>query len=164
MTGLLGLAVVVIVLLVSGWWLSWIATRLDRAHSRVERSWAVLDATLVRRAQRATDLSRDRPLDRSADAVRAAASRALEPDLSHHEREAAESALTRVLDRAALPGLEREQDRAVLARRLHNDAVSTAQALRHRPVVRIFRLAGWAAEPKPFEMAEASPLVWSGGE
>jgi len=154
------LAVVVIVLLMMGWWLSWLATRLDRAHARVERSWAGLDAALVRRAQRAAEMARAPGVDPATtllvcDAVAAA----LEVDLSHESREQAESNLSHVLDLVALPGVELEQDRATLARRLHNDAVSTARALRRRSLVRIFRLAGHAAEPKPFEMVDDQQLV-----
>ncbi len=155
MSVLLALALVVIVLLAVGWWLCWLATRLDRAHARVERSWAVLDTELVRRAQRAAQLAQDPCVDPASTLlVCDAAAAALELDLSHGAREQAESTLTHVLDLVALTGLELEQDRATLARRLHNDAVSTARAIRRRRLVRAFRLAGRAASPRPFEMAD----------
>ncbi len=155
MTWLQWLALVVIVLLAAGWWLSWLATRLDRAHARVERSWAVLDTELVRRAQRAAQLAQVPEVDpASALLVCDAAGAALERDLSRDAREQAESTLTHVVDLVALTGLELEQDRACLARRLHNDAVTTARAIRSRPVVRAFRLAGRATDPQPFEMAD----------
>jgi hypothetical protein len=93
-----------------------------------------------------------------------AAAAALEPELPRHLRELAESTLSHVLDLVVLAGVEREQERATLARRLHNDAVSTAVRLRRRRSVRWFRLAGWAEEPAPFEMADDHGLVWSGGE
>lgn len=158
------LSSVITVLLAIGWWLTWLATRLDRAHSRVERSWAVLDAALVRRAQRAVEAAQAPGVDPATtllicDAVGVA----LDPDLGHHDREQAESALSNVLAVVGLSGIEAEQDRASLARRLHNDAVITAGSLRRRPVVRIFRLAGWAADPKPFEMADHQ-LVWPSGQ
>jgi hypothetical protein len=165
MTGLLALAGVVIVLLMNGWWLSWLATRLDRAHHRVERSWATLDAALVRRAQRATEVARGIDVDPATTLlVCDAAAAALEVDLPRDAREQVESTLSHVLDLVELPGVELEQDRAILARRLHNDAVSTARSLRRRPVVRIFGLAGRAPEPKPFEMADDQQLLWPGGE
>ena len=165
MTLLTALAAGVIILLSVGWWLSWLATRLDRAHGRVERSWAALDVALVRRAQRAADVARESGVDPATTLlVCDAAAVALEIDLAHEEREQAESALSHVLGLVALSGLEQEQDRAVLARRLYNDAVSTARALRDRPIVRTFRLAGHAVEPKPFEMADDQQLVWSGGQ
>jgi hypothetical protein len=165
MTALLWLAAVVIVLLVSGWWISWIATRLDRAHARAERTWAVLDTALVRRAQRAVEVARDPTVDPATTLlVCDAAAAALELDLPQQRREDAESTLSHVLDMVGLSGLELEQDRASLARRLHNDAVSTVRSLRQRPVVRTFRLAGFAREPRPFEMADDQQLVWPGGE
>jgi hypothetical protein len=154
------LALVVIALLVAGWWLSWLATRLDRAHTRVERSWAILDAALVRRAQAAVEVARRPVVDPASTLlVCDAAAEALEPDLAPGAREGAESALSHVLDLVALPGLDPERDRCALARRLHNDAVTTARTLRRRPVVRLFRLAGRAAEPRPFEMADSGASV-----
>jgi hypothetical protein len=156
-TTLVALAAVVAGLLVLGWWLSWLAGRLDRAHTRVERNWAVLDAALVRRAQRAVELARGPQVDPATTLVVCdAAAGALEPDLDRSGREQAESDLSAVLDLAALPGMGREQERVMLARRLHNDAVSTARTLRRRLLVRVFRLAGRAAEPTPFEMADSS--------
>lgn len=165
MSTLLAMACVLIVLLVCGWWLSWLATRLDRAHARVERTWATLDTALVRRAQRAAELAQRPGVDPASTLlVCDAAAVALELDLSPELREQAESTLSHVLNLVGLPGLELEQERATLARRLHNDAVSTASSLRRRPVVRTFRLAGWAAPPRPFEMADDQELVWSGGK
>ena len=59
-------------------------------------------------------------------------------------------------------GLADLQDRAVLSRRLHNDAVATARRLHRRRTVRLFRLAGYAAEPTPFEMADDRRPSWAG--
>lgn len=142
-----------IALLGLGWWLSWVATRLDRAHARVEGAWSALDAALVRRAARAAEVVGD--LDPATGLlVGAAAAEALEADLSHPARERAESDLSQVLTLAALPGLGDEAQRVGLARRLHNDAVATARTLRGRRLVRLFRLAGHADMPEPFEMIE----------
>lgn len=161
---MLWLASVIIGLLIIGWWLTWLATRLDRAHARVERSWAVLDAALVRRAQRAVESAQAPGVDPATTLLICdAAGGALDPDLGHHDREQAESALSHVLALVALSGIQAEQDRACLARRLHNDAVIIAGSLRRRPVVRVFRLAGWATDPKPFEMADHQ-LVWPSGQ
>jgi hypothetical protein len=52
--------------------------------------------------------------------------------------------------------LASERARASMCRRLHNDAVATALLLRRRYAVRILRLAGRTAEPRPFEMEEGS--------
>ena len=164
MTLLGGLAALVILLLVA-WWLSGLASRLDRALARVQRSWAVLDTALVRRAERAVELARVPGVDPATTLlVCDAAAEALELDLPQGTREQAESNLSHVLDLVQLPGLELEQERTVLARRLHNDAVSTARGLRRRPGVRAFRLADPSAEPQPFEMADDQQLVWWGGE
>lgn len=151
---LLGLPVLIVVVLLGfGWWLSGIATRLDRAHVRVEGAWSALDAALVRRAARATEVVGD--LDPATGLlVGAAAAEALEADLDQPARERAESDLSRVLALAALPGLGEEIQRVGLARRLHNDAVATARTLRRRRLVRLFRLAGHADMPAPFEMTE----------
>lgn len=128
---LLGLPVLIVVVLLGfGWWLSGIATRLDRAHVRVEGAWSALDAALVRRAARATEVVGD--LDPATGLlVGAAAAEALEVDLDQPARE-----------------------RVGLARRLHNDAVATARTLRRRRLVRLLRLAGHADMPAPFEMTE----------
>jgi hypothetical protein len=53
--------------------------------------------------------------------------------------------------------LASERARASICRRLHNDAVATALFLRRRFTVRILRLAGGTAEPRPFEMADGPP-------
>ena len=50
------MGLVVIAALILGWRITWLATRLDRAKARAERTWDALDAALVRRAQRALEL------------------------------------------------------------------------------------------------------------
>jgi len=91
-----------------------------------------------------------------------AANAALEPHLSRHAREHAESDLSHVLDAVGpmLPAhcirLDSERARTSICRRVHNDAVATALSLRRRYTVRILQLAGRAAEPRPFEMAEGN--------
>ncbi len=153
MTSVVVLLVVIIVLLALGWWLSWLATRLDRAHARAERTWAALDAALVRRAQRSLEVAADDRVDPAATLlVCDAAARALGADL-REEREQAESTLSQVLIAAGLVGLPVEQERVDLARRLHNDAVVTARMLRKGRTARLFRLAGRAHQPVPFEIA-----------
>jgi hypothetical protein len=160
------MSLVIIVALILGWRISWLATRVDRANARAERTWAALDAALVRRADRALELVLIPGIDpATALLVSDAAVAALEPNLSRRDRERAESDLSHVLD-AVVPmlsdsasRLESEQARASICRRLHNDAVTTALSLRRRYTVRILRLAGRAAEPRPFEMAEGRFVV-----
>jgi hypothetical protein len=164
------LDLVIIVALIIGWRITWLATRVDRANVRAERTWAALDAALVRRAQRALE----RVLVTGSDPATAllvsdAAKAALEPDLSRHDREHAESYLSHVLDAVGpmLPGssrgLEAECARASICRRLHNDAVATALSLRRRRTVRILKLAGRAVEPRPFEMADGAMCAVAAG-
>jgi hypothetical protein len=173
------LALVIIVALIIGWHVTWLATRVDRANVRAERTWAALDAALVRRAQRALELVLMPGIDpATALLVSEAATAALEPKLSRHDRERAESDLSHVLDAVGpmLPTsynrLESERARASICRRLHNDAVATALSLRRRYTVRILQLAGRAGEPRPFEMADGqcahsdgwSPAVGEAGQ
>jgi hypothetical protein len=157
------LAVLIIVLVILAWRIAWLTSRVHRATVRTERTWSALDAALVGRAQRATDLVTMPGIDPpTALLVLDAAAAALEPDLCRGERERAESALSHVLDAVdpMLPAspseLASERARASIYRRLHNDAVSTALALRRRHTVRILRLARRSVEPRPFEMAEGS--------
>jgi 8-oxo-dGTP pyrophosphatase MutT (NUDIX family) len=160
------LVVVLLVALVLGPWLLGTATRLDRLHVRTDAAWAGMDAALARRAvvARAVVAAGCLP-PATADALRAAADRAELAD--RVEREAAENELSRLLgelDRAAIPvGLAEELDdteqRVMLARRVHNDAVRDTRALRRRRLVRWLRLAGTAVRPEYFEIAEPDPAA-----
>jgi hypothetical protein len=157
------LAVIIIVGVVLVWRISWLATRVHRATTRAERTWSVLDAALVGRAQRAAELVMMRSIDpATALLVLDAAVATLDPDLCQRQRELTESDLSHVLDAVdpMLPArpseLDMERARASMYRRLHNDAVSTALGLRRRHTVRIFRLARRSVEPRPFEMAEGT--------
>ncbi|MGH3437028.1 MAG: NUDIX hydrolase [Sciscionella sp.] len=158
---LVALAIVVLVIVP---YLVATAHRLDRLHVRTDAAWAGLDAALARRAVIARaaiaggldgELTDDR-----ANALREAADAA--ESAPRLDREAAENELTRALagvDRARLPKaiaaefIEAEH-RMMLARRVHNDAVRDTLALRGRRVVRWLKLAGTAAEPAYFEIAE----------
>src|SRR5699024_4293988 len=78
------------------------------------------------------------------------------------ERESVQNHLTQLLaeiDRGLLsPSLSEEladaEQRVVIARRVYNDAVRDTLALRRKRQVRYFRLAGTAAQPEYFEIAE----------
>lgn len=168
---------VVAVLLLAGWYLTFSATRLDRLHARLEGARAVLDAALVRRASVALQLAASDRLD--------PATRLLLADAAHQAREAddgdlparemAESNLTRAL-RAAFADartVEELQDdpvgremlrelaaaclRVQLARRFLNDVVRAARVVRGKRVVRYLRLAGHAEWPQTFEMSDTPP-------
>jgi 8-oxo-dGTP pyrophosphatase MutT (NUDIX family) len=145
------LVIVLVTLLLSAWILS-IANRLDRLHVRTDAAWAALDAALARRAVVTRAL-----LD---PALSMAASRA--ESASRSERELAEnelSGLLGALDRSSLaPALAFEladaEERVVLARRVHNDAVRDTLLQRRRRIVRWLRLSGTAPQPSYFEIAE----------
>ena len=164
-TVLLVVAVALLLLVLFGFgaWGYRTANRLDRLHVRYDLSWQALDAALARRAVVARAVAANafggpadaeaRQLVARADAAEAAPRRA---------REACENELSAALalvDPAAGPaGLIAEladaEARVVLARRFHNDAVRDTLALRERRLVRWFRLAGTAALPTYFEIAE----------
>ena len=145
-------------------WLLGTANRLDRLHVRTDAAWAGLDATLARRAVVTRAVAASGCVSAEcADSLRAAADRA---ELAGRgEREAAESELSRLLgalDRSVLaPALADEladaEQRVVLARRVHNDAVRDTLSLRRRRLVRWLRLAGTAVQPDYFEIAEPEP-------
>jgi 8-oxo-dGTP pyrophosphatase MutT (NUDIX family) len=155
------LVVVLLVALVLGPWLLGTANRLDRLHVRTDSAWAGLDAALARRAvvTRAVAVAGSATPE-CADAMRAAADRAELTDRG--DREAAENELSRLLaelDRSVVPvelaeELADAEQRVVLARRVHNDAVRDTRSLRRRRLVRWLRLAGTAAQPDYFEIAE----------
>jgi hypothetical protein len=90
------IVLVVLALVLWGFWVSWRASRLDRMHNRVEAARTALDLALVRRASAASDLALSGLLDPATsllltDAVR----RARQADPA--ERDLAESDLTRAL-------------------------------------------------------------------
>ncbi|HEX2133790.1 MAG TPA: NUDIX domain-containing protein [Actinophytocola sp.] len=160
-------AVGVVVALVLGLWLAATANRLDRLHVRTDAAWAALDAALARRAVVARAVAAATALDAGtdkvgADKLRAVAERA--EGMPRAEREEAENALSLQLaavDRGRLPLalaaelLDAEQ-RVVIARRVHNDAVRDTLGQRRRRLVRWLKLAGTAPQPEYFEIVEPS--------
>jgi 8-oxo-dGTP pyrophosphatase MutT (NUDIX family) len=170
--GIMGLVITlvivgVVVALVLGLWLAATANRLDRLHVRTDAAWAALDAALARRAVVARAVAAAAALDGGTDSVgadklRAVAERA--EGMPRSEREEAENALSLQLaavDRGRLPLalaaelLDAEQ-RVVIARRVHNDAVRDTLGLRRRRVVRWLKLSGTAPRPEYFEIVEPS--------
>jgi hypothetical protein len=151
--------------------------RLHRLHVRTDAARDGLESALARRAAAALAVSDvlDRAPRRAAGEREAAALRtvvagarsvrALGPD-----REAAENLLGRALgevDRTVLPPavldeLVDAEQLLVLARRVHNDAVRDTLALRSRRLVRWLHLAGTAAMPAYFEIADPEPGVSTG--
>jgi 8-oxo-dGTP pyrophosphatase MutT (NUDIX family) len=168
------LAVALVVAVVLGLWLAATANRLDRLHVRTDAAWAALDAALARRAVVGRATAAALRLDNvgdggvAADKLRAAAERA--EHMERSEREEAENALSLQLagvDRGKLPLaltaelLDAEQ-RVVIARRVHNDAVRDTLTQRRRRLVRWLKLAGTAPQPEYFEIVEPSMADESG--
>jgi 8-oxo-dGTP pyrophosphatase MutT (NUDIX family) len=151
------LLAVLVILLVASCLLR--ANRLDRLHVRTDAAAAALLAALERRAV----VARAVALHLADDSLRAVATRtesAPPPD-----REAAENDLSgrlARLDRQRLPEplraeLVDAEQRVMIARRVHNDAVRDTLALRSRRLVRWLRLAGTAPAPGYFEIVDVDP-------
>ncbi|MBO0849430.1 MAG: NUDIX domain-containing protein [Pseudonocardia sp.] len=157
---LLGCALALVVLLVV---VSCVlrANRLDRLHVRTDAARAALLAALERRAV----VARAVALQLADESLRDASARA--ESTPAPDREAAENDLGRLLgavDRDRLPAalaaeLTDAEQRMMIARRVHNDAVRDTLALRSRRLVRWLRLAGNAPIPGYFEIVEFDPAV-----
>src|SRR6185437_7329975 len=172
MWGTIVLVVALVLLLAAvlgfGAWGFRMANRLDRLHVRYDLSWQALDAALGRRAVVARAVAADafggHP---DAEAERLVALADAAERAPRQGREACENELSAALamvDPASVPaGLIAEladaEARVVLARRFHNDAVRDTLTLRERRLVRWFRLAGTAALPTYFEIAERSQAL-----
>lgn len=156
----LAVAVMVVVLLV-GTVAGLRATRLDRLHVRTDAARAALVAALDRRAVVVRAVAATAVLPEPMRARLRTAAHAAEtavPGL----REARENLLAAELagvDRATVPvelaaELTDAEQRVMLARRVHNDAVRDTRSLRGTRLVRYLRLAGTAPTPSYFEIAE----------
>jgi hypothetical protein len=173
-TWVLVAVVAVVVLLLLGSWLSWTAQRLDRMHHRLEVARGSLDAQLLRRSGAALELATSGALDPARSLVlvdtASSARAAFEGDV-----EAAESDLSQALravfsDADEVRSLRIDADvaqlveelsgscrKVELARRFHNDVVTSARALRSRRRVRWLGLAGRATEPATVNLDDQPP-------
>ena len=155
---------VVLLLLVSLWYLTFLATRLDRLHHRVETSWANLDVLLQKRAAVALEIAHSDIADPASSLLlTGAAYQARDADIE--SRSSAESGLSGALgllledsqhlataaDNALLTELSALTDKIRVAIAIHTDAVSRTQMVRGKFIVRIFRLAGTAPLPVTYE-------------
>ncbi len=139
-------------------WLT--ANRLDRLHVRTEAAWSALEGALARRIVATRAVAAAGGLEHpQSDELRRLADIADHADRAH--RADAENDLSRALSTipaASEPDLAAEladaSERVVLARRFYNDAVRDTRALRAVLFTRVFGLAGRAAMPDYFEIAE----------
>ncbi len=144
-----------VLLLVHLGWTVWTATRLRRLEGRVRRSWEVLDGALLRRAELAAALARERAAE-----------------LGDVAPELAENALGRELRDLgdALPcvpaalgaDLEGTATRIGLARRFYNDAVRDTRTLRAQRLARVQRLHARRPLPRYFDIDDGQDAVVAG--
>jgi len=154
----------IFVLLISLWYLSFLATRLDRLHHRVETSWANLDVLLQKRASVALEIAHSDIADPASSLLLTGAAYQAR-DAEIQSRSSAESGLSGALgllledsqhlataaDNALLTELSALTDKIRVAIALHKDAVTRTQMVRRKIIVRIFRLAGRAPLPVTYE-------------
>ena len=134
-------------------WAYFTAQRLDRLHTRLDRSREALQAALDRRAAVvAAVVPQLRERARAIEEVRLDA-RDVDSRLELERTFAADLvALTEEVEELQAPEVRRElqdaQTRVFLALRFYNEAVSDTRDLRLRPLVRVLRLGGTAALPE----------------
>jgi len=166
------IVLVLLALVIWGFYISWRASRLDRLHNRVEAARTALDLAMVRRSSSAYELASSGLLDPASSLLLADAVRRVK-EAGQADRDLAESDLTRAL-RATLgePGLRAELEgresakelleevdaaahQLFIARKFYNDVAARTMDARRRPLVRVFRLAGNAPQPEFFEMDDS---------
>jgi len=158
---------ILFILLLAGWYLSFLASRLDVLHHRVETSWAHLDALLQRRAALALEIAHSKSVDAATSLVlTAAAYQAREANIV--ERSDAEIALSQSLrliladEITAQSGIETDlidslnalSEKISVGITIHTEAVQSAQALRSKMLFKIFRLAGHAPLPMRYSFED----------
>ena len=155
-----------VLLLVHLGWTMWTSTRLRQLDGRVRRAWEVLDGALLRRAELAAALARERAdeLGDVATELADAAAGARSPAVG--DREAGENALGRALRRVP-PGLYLPEAadagvRVGLARRFYNDAVRDTRTLRTQRLARVQRLHARRPLPRYFDIDDGQDAVVTG--
>jgi hypothetical protein len=161
-----------IALLVFVWYLSFLATRLDRLHHRVETSWANLDSLLQRRAAIALEIARSEISDPASSLLLTFAAHQAR-DASIKDRSQAETSLagalgillelsesqTGVVAGELLLELRELNKKITVAVALHVETVHRTQLVRAKFFIRIFRLAGSAPLPIVHEFEEAAAIA-----
>jgi hypothetical protein len=146
------------------WYLSFLATRLDRLHHRVETSWANLDGLLQRRAAIAIEIARSEIADPASSLLLTfAAHQAREASVK--DRSQAETGLSGALgilletstsvqslaEQDLLRELSELNAKIKVAIALHVESVNRAQLIRSKWIIKTFRLAGRAPLPVTYE-------------
>lgn len=157
----------ILLILISLWYLSFSATRLDRLHHRVETSWANLDGLLQRRAAVALELAHSEMADPASSLLLTAAAYQAR-DASIVDRSQAESGLSGALgllqsefntelnpaESALLNELADLTAKIRVAIAIHVDAVTRTRLVRQKMIFQVFRLAGRAPLPVTFEFED----------
>ncbi|GAB3344199.1 LemA family protein [Modestobacter lapidis] len=156
-----------VLLLILLGWTAWTLTRLRRLEGRVRRSGEVLDGALLRRAELAAALARERAPELGEQLraeLAAAAAGARSPATG--DREAAENTLGRVLRRVPAelqwPESADADLRVGLARRFYNDAVRDSRSLRAQRLARVLKLHGRRPLPRYFDIDDGQDAVTTG--
>ncbi|MGH3206489.1 MAG: hypothetical protein ACRDNO_01875 [Trebonia sp.] len=166
------IVLVVLAVVLWGFYVSWRASRLDRLHNRVEAARTALDLALVRRASAASELASSGLLDPAASLLLGDAVRRVR-QVGQTERDLPESDLTRLL-RATLGDpdfrnefagdngatelvaeVEAAAQQVFIARKFYNDLVGRTVDARRRPLARVLHLSGSAKQPEFFDMDDA---------
>ena len=146
------------------WYLTFLATRLDRLHGRVETSWANLDGLLQRRAAIAIEIARSEIAD-PASALLLTFTAHQAREASVRDRSQAESGLTGALsillenaesistpiELSLVQELDELTAKIKVGIAMHIEAVTRTQMVRKKFLIRFFRLAGHAPEPVVYE-------------
>jgi hypothetical protein len=156
--------VILFIIAIFGWYLSFLATRLDRLHHRVETSWANLDSLLQRRAAIAIEIARSEISDPASSLLLTfAAHQAREASVK--DRSQAETGLSGALgilletstavqslaEQDLLRELTELNEKIKVAMALHVESVNRTQLIRSKWIIRTFRLAGRAPLPVTYE-------------
>jgi hypothetical protein len=152
------------IIAILAWYLSFLATRLDRLHHRVETSWANLDSLLQRRAAIAIEIARSEISDPASSLLLTFAAHQAR-DASVKDRSQAEVGLTGALgilletsigesspiEKDLLRELAELNEKIKVAISLHVESVNRTRLIRSRWIIRFFRLAGRAPLPVTYE-------------
>lgn len=161
---------ILFIIAIFAWYLSFLATRLDRLHHRVETSWANLDSLLQRRAAIAIEIARSDIADPASSLLLTFAAHQAR-EASVRDRSQAETGLSGALgillesstgvesrvEQELLQELKDLNDKIKVAIALHIESVNRTQMVRGKWVIRSFRLAGRAPLPVVYEF-EADEL------
>jgi hypothetical protein len=149
-----------LLVLIFAWYLSFSASRLDRLHHRVETSWEHLDALLQRRAALALEIAHQSELDPALDMLlTASAYESREaPMADRNEAESLLSESLKIIRESASVGeisikiafIDRLSDiteKIRVAISIHLEAVAAVENLRSKAIFKLFHLAGRAKLP-----------------